>query len=686
MKKNTKKKVIAYLHTHWDREWYREFEVFRLRLVNVFDNILEYLQEGLIPSFYFDGQVSALLDYLEVRPENEQVIKDLIKKKKLFIGPFYCLVDEYLTDGICFRKNLEIGLKIAKSFGCKDFVGYFADTFGHSENVSKILKEYGIDRAVVWRGCPKDLPSEFIFNGVNTVNLIRGYFMDIFSSNKSISEKAEFLKSHLDLIAEKSSDVLLLPIGADHLAIPKDISSQIEQVNELLEDYEISLGSIFDYFNIVDFEKEYNGELRDNSNTFILQGSYSARTKLKQMNTLCSYKLDLANKLQINFGEKYSNIIEQGYKLLLQNQAHDSICGCSTDLVHRENITRYNKILQIADTIIDEIGLSKLENMSITFKNVDKYKLLEVEKTKIDENSQVLSSRKGFPKKLLYDINKIPVTEDYTTIYTLLKEFNGQNSKSDLFVDDTNIFNSRLRLIVENGKIDLYDKAICYKNFIEFVRFKDKGDCYNFAPCVDDCGEVAEIKSAKVIMNGPLRVGLRIYTSFFNVDIFLNKKSKLINFKIKWLNLLSNRLWQVRFNLKDSVKVVKSEDMNTLITREFDSDYNIRENLPTQKGLEAKTNTAPFQRFVWTNGLGIITKGLTEYEVYKNTLSITLLRSIGIISNPMNTARTTPAGPPIKVIDAQQFGENIAEFSIGFFDVDDWTNYIEEVFPQTIIF
>ena len=27
-----KKKVIAYLHTHWDREWYREFEVFRLRL------------------------------------------------------------------------------------------------------------------------------------------------------------------------------------------------------------------------------------------------------------------------------------------------------------------------------------------------------------------------------------------------------------------------------------------------------------------------------------------------------------------------------------------------------------------------------------------------------------------------------------------------------------------------------
>ena len=127
-----KKEVIAYLHTHWDREWYREYEVFRLRLVRVFDHVLEMLEENKIPSFYFDGQVVALQDYLEIRPEKEEQIRRLIELKKLFIGPFYCLVDEYLTDGICFRKNLEIGMKIAKNFGCTDFIGYLADTFGHS--------------------------------------------------------------------------------------------------------------------------------------------------------------------------------------------------------------------------------------------------------------------------------------------------------------------------------------------------------------------------------------------------------------------------------------------------------------------------------------------------------------------------------------------------------------------------
>lgn len=680
-----KKEVIAYLHTHWDREWYREFEVFRLRLLRVFDNVLNMLEENKIPSFYFDGQVSALLDYLEIRPEREEQIRRLINEKKLFIGPFYCLVDEFLTDGICFRKNLEIGIKIAKKFGCNDYIAYFADTFGHSKNIPAILKEYNIDKAIVWRGCG-DLPSEFKFGGINTVNLIRGYFMDIFSSDKPIEEKAEFLKKNLDMIAEKSGSTLLLPIGADHLGISSDIAEQIEEVNQYLEDYEIRLGSPFEYFDTVKFKKAHNEELRDNSKTFILPGTYSSRMKLKQLNTECSYKLDLADKLQFNFGSSYDNIIEYAYKLLLQNQAHDSICGCSTDDVHEENITRYKKILQIANTVIEEIRLTQPENMSITFKYLDKYKLLEVERTEIDENSQVISQRRGFPTRLLHDTGKIPVTEDYTTIYTILKEFNADNKPSDLVIDNTNLFNSNIRVTVENGKLNIYDKSDCYENFIEFIRCKDNGDSYNHGPVKNDTYEIAQIKSARILMDGPLRSALRIGTTFFNVDVYLNKRSKLLNFKIKWLNLSSNKLWQVRFNLKKAVKEVHSEDMNLLISRKFDPEYDIRQNLPEEKGKEAKTNTAPLQRFVWTNGLGVITKGLTEYEVSNNSLMITLLRSTGVISNPKNSSRTTPAGPPIEVPGLQQLGENTAEFSIGFFPVKDWANYVEEVYPQTILF
>ena len=354
-----KKKVIAYLHTHWDREWYREFEVFRLRLLRVFDNVLEMLENRKIPSFYFDGQVSALLDYLEMRPEREKDVRKFIADKRLFIGPCYTLVDEFLTDRTVFEKNLEIGLRISKDFGCTDFIGYLADTFGHSRNIPPLFKKFGIDKCVVWRGCG-DIPSEFTFNGIKTVNLIRGYFMDIFSAKMSIEEKAQLLKENLDKIAQMSSDVLLLPVGADHLGVEPDIDEQIAKVNNLLADYEITLGSPFEYFELVkdNFGRfEWNDELRDNSKTFILPGSYSARMKLKQYNIKCTYLLSEADRLQKEHGNAYRNVIEYAYKLLLKNQAHDGICGCSTDLVHRENITRYEKILQIANTIIEELRL-----------------------------------------------------------------------------------------------------------------------------------------------------------------------------------------------------------------------------------------------------------------------------------------------------------------------------------------
>ena len=637
-----KKTVIAYLHTHWDREWYREFEVFRLRLLRVFDNVLELLENNKIPSFYFDGQVGALLDYLEIRPEKEKLIRKLIAEKKLFIGPFYTLIDEFLTDRTVFEKNLEIGLKISKDFGCTDFIGYFADTFGHSKNVPQILKKFGIDKCVVWRGCG-DIPSEFTFNGIDTVNLIRGYFMDIFSASMTIEQKAEWLKGNLDKIAARSKEYLLLPIGADHLGIEPDIAEQISKVNSLIEDYEIKLSNPFEYFELVkdNFQQfEWNDELRDNSLTFILQGSFSARMKLKQYNVKCTYLLEQADKLQKKYGSQYDAIIEYAYKLLLKNQAHDGIYGCSTDLVHRENITRYEKIIQIANTIIEELRLKY------------NFKTPVMDSKELIPEYKIVSKHFGVENSLLYDTQKIPVTEDFTDIYTLKY---------------APALKPEINFEVKNGKIRIGQVEM------EFVRFQDDGDTYNFGAVEDDKGEKAEIYSFKNNI---------IKTSFFDVHVEVH--GELVNFKIEWNNKLKNKLWQVKFNLKSPVTETFSEDLNTVIRREFAPEYDMRKHLPKVRGIEVKTNFAPMQRYVGTQGFGVITKGLTEYEVKEKSLLITLLRSTGIISNPKNPSRSTPAGPPIEVPEAQQLGCNCAEFSVGFFAPEDYQKYIDMIYPPII--
>ena len=80
------------------------------------------------------------------------------------------------------------------------------------------FKDFGIDKCVVWRGCG-DIPAEFKFNGIDTVNLVRGYFMDFFSAPFDIDKKAECIKNNLDKIAEKSGNPFRCPFCGfqDHL-------------------------------------------------------------------------------------------------------------------------------------------------------------------------------------------------------------------------------------------------------------------------------------------------------------------------------------------------------------------------------------------------------------------------------------------------------------------------------------
>lgn len=698
------KQVIAYLHTHWDREWYREFEIFRMRLLRVFDNVLDMLSKNKIPCFYFDGQVSALEDYLKMRPENEDMVYSLVRHKKLFIGPFYCLVDEFLTDRTCFEKNLEIGIKVAKKYGCNDFIGYLADTFGHSQNVVDILRDYGVDKCMVWRGCG-DFPSEFSWCGMDTVNLVRGYFNDVFSINASIEKKAELLRHNLDLIAEKSGDYILLPIGADHLGIETDIVEQIEAVNNILkDDYSITLGSPFDYFEKVEenFKQfEWNDELRDNSKTFTLQGCYSSRLDLKRENTESAYLLDLASRFVKQQKEiKYDNLLEYAYRMLLQNQAHDSICGCSTDDVHSENIIRYKKIKQIANTIIDELKFQNHfdEKKILNLSGDDFSGVVEFESPAKIEGYERIGYKKGFDSYLLSDTQKIPVTEDYTNIYTYLAEIKDLEpnevdyllpvvSTSDLSVGEDFIENSNIGLRIKNGEIFVNGVKI------SLVDFADLGDSYNCGPKADDNGTVFKILRTKVILNTLMRAAIKIdfegTWDVISLTVTLDKHSTFLKFSFNWINTQKNHLLAVSFVLNNLIREIFSEDMNILIKRNFDSEYNIRENLPKERGQEAKNNTAPMQRGLLIdeegNNLGIVTKGLTQYEVYKNKLYLPILRATGVISNPKNPARTTPAGPPIEVESLQMIGKNSAEFYIFFGNENAYNDVLRQVYNYIIV-
>src|SRR2546421_12896740 len=80
--------VVA--HTHWDREWYRPFEHFRLWLGHVVDGVLETLErDPAFTSFTLDGQAIVLEDYIDARPANESRVRGLPGAGRSGGGPGY---------------------------------------------------------------------------------------------------------------------------------------------------------------------------------------------------------------------------------------------------------------------------------------------------------------------------------------------------------------------------------------------------------------------------------------------------------------------------------------------------------------------------------------------------------------------------------------------------------------------
>ncbi len=76
--------------THWDREWYRPYQEYRMLLVGLIDGLLELMEaDAAFRYFQMDGQTCVMEDYLEIRPENRDRLASLIREGRILIGPWH---------------------------------------------------------------------------------------------------------------------------------------------------------------------------------------------------------------------------------------------------------------------------------------------------------------------------------------------------------------------------------------------------------------------------------------------------------------------------------------------------------------------------------------------------------------------------------------------------------------------
>lgn len=359
------RKILLYLHTHWDREWYRSFEAYRFRLCRTLLAILDYLDADSERVFMLDGQTVVLEDFLAIYPEQAARIQTLIAAGRLQVGPWYVLPDEFLVSGEALIRNLQWGTTQARAWGQRRFGGYLPDMFGHLAQMPLLLAQSGLAPAVVWRGVVPE-STYFLWEALDgtqlpTVHLTQGYYQDALHQSPPAWD---LLEQTLSAIAAATPPELplLLPVGADHMGLPPELDARLREAQERFPDYAFELSDLASYLQLLEAQAPemtaaqdvQRGELhRPHGLAYVLPGVWSTRRYLKQANDAVQNLLEREVEPVLVYQFLSGNTPErallwQAWKYLLQNHPHDSICGCSIDEVHQDMLPRFRWAREIA--------------------------------------------------------------------------------------------------------------------------------------------------------------------------------------------------------------------------------------------------------------------------------------------------------------------------------------------------
>ncbi len=367
--------ILIVSHFHWDREWYRSFEVFRGRLVDAVDSVLDLLAADPGFCFVLDGQAIVLEDYLAVRPQRRAEIVAGLEAGRLAAGPWYVQPDSLLPGGETHIRNLLHGRAVAGALGPVSAVGYVPDSFGHPAQFPQLLAGFGLDPFVYWRGNGSELDKLGPLyrwtapdgSSVRAWQMPEGYFSaGGLDTDGDLAATVARLRPVIDRIVAAGGDPVLLMNGFDHL--PADESTG--RVAALIGAQRVLLDGAVSRLPDAATLTEWSGELVGARISNLLPGVWSARMPLKLRNRAVETLLTAWAEPWSAFAHALGladerPALDQAWRTLLCNQAHDSICGCSIDPVHERMQARYDDAEGLGTATVQRV-LERIAGQNIT--------------------------------------------------------------------------------------------------------------------------------------------------------------------------------------------------------------------------------------------------------------------------------------------------------------------------------
>ncbi|WP_422742210.1 hypothetical protein ACN27B_28290 [Micromonospora sp. WMMD754] len=705
-------------HTHWDREWYRPMESFRARLAELVARVCDQLDAGELRRFHLDGQTVTALDALAVRPDLADRIRAHAAAGRLHVGPWHVLADNQLVSGENLVRNLLAARRVAADLGLTlADVGYCPDAFGHPADLPRVLRGFGLDTALVWRGAPPHL-ARFRWrapDGSEVLAVNQGYYEpEVLWDAASAADR---LAAFRDRQAGRDADgPYLLLNGGDHLA-PRPLPAGLADgaaVESTLAGYFAAIR------DAVPAERVVTGELRHPGDwlTFVLAGTLSTRLYLKQANAAAETLLEAwAEPLTVRAGRAHAvGLLRHAWDELLQNAPHDSICGCSVDEVHRENEVRFDRARQAGEHLVErallDLGLdTRLAGDPVTeaaaLVVVNPHAAPVTGPVVVDVHTAPGHTLAGLvdadgapvpfelretePTPLFCaDLDILPDTRDTLrhrvafvadapaggwTGYTATV-VPGAPAAVPAGVPGRSVTRGDWTLTVaEDASFTLTDSATgrTLPGLGRLVDVGDAGDTYTYDPPRRDETVTPVVREAwvhdgpaasRLVVRADLDVpaGLtadRSARSTERVVLSLTVTATLwagvpeLDWRLEFDNTADDHRLQAHFPTDAPATDWTADAHFSLLTRPLKAALGP---LPEQRGYEADAGVAPVRSLATLPGLAVLAPGLPEVQGIageRPSLAVTVLRAVGWLSRPDLRARTAGAGPQLPTPEAQ---------------------------------
>ena len=386
------KKIIHIIPTtHWDREWYISFRRYQIRLIRLMEKVIKLLEDENYPDYLLDGQSIMLEDYLEIKPEDREVLKELISKGRLIPGPWYTVPDMMIPSGESLVRNLLIGHKVCKEFGGCLNVGYSPDSFGLVSQLPQIYNLFGYKYAMFSRGLRLDSGkdvAEFIWESPNKSSVHALY--EAYSIGAGITipsvwrsyDRIKMSKEHLinsfkSTMAYQDKRYVgrhrVMMVGIDHLEPMDDLTETISILKEEFKDeYEIRESSLEQFFEAMaleskELEKGYGEQRGEYKSHFVLGNTLSTRIDIKMLNREAENKLQYICEPLHAMNQHLESFdyldtkpfYENAWKQLVASHCHDSICSCNADETNDDVKMRLTHGYQMAREV-EKLELNQL--------------------------------------------------------------------------------------------------------------------------------------------------------------------------------------------------------------------------------------------------------------------------------------------------------------------------------------